>query len=157
MMDAPERLTLDWVVEHANMHLVGADQKWRIVTWRKLAYIRITGVWTATEAQEYVGRISGIPMILDQAYDKTYLVLEINRMKFKPEEAFQYLHVNWLKVLEQEKLAVAIVERDGARRQLWRALHAVVGKRDRVKLFATANQALAWVRAGLSAGEPVHE
>jgi hypothetical protein len=157
MMNAPERLTLEWVVKHANMHLVGAEQKWRIVTWRNLAYIRISGVWTGLQAQEYVGRISGIPMILDRAYDKLYLLLEINRMKFKPEEAFQYLHTNWLQVLDQDNIAVAIIERNGARRQLWRSLHAVVGRRDRVKIFATANQALAWVRAGLAAPDQVHE
>jgi hypothetical protein len=156
-MDAPEKLALDWVVQHANMHLIGADQKWRIVTWRNLAYVRISGVWTGIQAQEYVSRISGIPMVLDQVYDKTYLVLEINRMKFKPEEAFQYLHTEWLQILDQDNLAVAIVERNAARRQLWQALHAVVGKLNRVKFFSTANQALAWVRAESAGRARIHE
>jgi len=150
-MDVPERLTVDWMLKHATMRLVGADGKWQITAWRNVVFFKISGRWPASEAQEYVRRISSIPSILEQEYETVYLLFEVGKMKFKPQEATQYIHTEWLKLLEEPSRVIALIDPNPARLQLWKSVHTIAGKRYRIQFFAAPAEALAWVREELLA------
>jgi hypothetical protein len=149
-MNLPEKLTFAWLRQHAQVHLVGAEDRWRITAWNNVVCLKIRGRWTPEQTGEYVDDISGITGMLGRKWAKTYLIFDVSEMEFRREDAHLYMRSNWLKVIDREDLSVCIVEEKGMRRLLWHSLYTLVGKRNRVRIAAAAGEALAWVQAELA-------
>jgi hypothetical protein len=149
-MNLPEKLTFAWLCQHAQLHLVSAEDKWTITAWKNVVCLKIRGGWTPEEAEEYVHHFAGLPGMLECRWDKIYLVFDISDMRFRRQDAHLYLRSNWLETIDRKELAVCIVEKKRMRRLLWHSLYTLVGKRNRVKLVAATDEALAWVHAELA-------
>lgn len=145
----PEKLTLEWLKEHAQIQFGGEGLRWTLLAWQNVIYIQIDYDWKPEEMDSYVDNLSGLPDMLpklSKRWDAIFLVFDISRMKFKKEDASRYLRSNWLKFLDREDMKVCIVEESKMRRVLLRSLYRIIGKLDRIKLFPDCDEAFGWVR-----------
>jgi hypothetical protein len=148
-MKVSENITLRWLHDHAQQHYVGADGKWTVTAWNNVVFLKISKNWTPEEGEEYVGYLSGIPRILNQKWERIYFIFDISEMVFKPEDLHLYMRSKWLETLEHEELSVCLVESKKMRRMLMSSMYKLLGKRDRIHIFASPERALEWVRVEL--------
>lgn len=103
----------------------------------------------------YVDRLSGLPAMLSNKWDKIFLVFDLSRMRFKKEDAFRYMRSNWLRFLDREDMKVCIVEENKMRRILLRSVYMIVGKLHKIKIFSDCNEAFGWVREAIVSYETI--
>ena len=152
-MNIPKRLTLSWLHDQAQQHLVGADGKWTVTAWNNVVYLKISKDWSPEEGDEYVGHLSGIPRVLNEKWAKAFFVFDISEMVFKPEDLHLYMRSKWFEFLDHEELSICLVEAKRTRRLLLSSMYTLLGKRNLVRIFASPDEALEWVRAELSAAD----
>jgi hypothetical protein len=145
----PQRFTLQWLHDHAQQYLVGANSKWTVTAWNNVVFLKISKNWTPDEGEEYVGKLSGIPRILGEDWSKVFFIFDISEMVFKPEDLHLYMRSKWLEVLEHEGMSICLVETKKMRRMLLSSMYKLLGKRNRIQIFASPDEALEWVRVEL--------
>ena len=145
-MDLPKHLTLEWLLDHADQHLFGPDSRWNLVTWNRVVFVKVSHPWSTEPIREYVAYTSGIRRVVRAEKERVFVVFDTTEMEPREADARQYLPPSWVRLLEEGNLAVCIVDERPARRDFWLELHTLVGKRYRVRIFASVNEALGWVR-----------
>jgi hypothetical protein len=148
-MNIPEQFTLQWLHDHAQQHLVGASGKWTVTAWNNVVFLKISKLWTPEESDEYVDHLSGIPRILKEKWERVYFIFDISAMVFKPEDLHLYMRAKWLRTLDHEDQSFCLVEANRMRRVLMRSMYTLLGKRNRIQIFASTEEALEWVRVEL--------
>ena len=151
----PEKLTLEWIKNHARIHLVGEDFRWVFMAWRNVIFLKISKDWTPEGMDVYVNLLSELIAILSKGWDKIFLVFALSRMTFKKKDAFRYLRANWLEFLGGEDRKGCIVEENKIRRVLLKPLYTVIGKLDKIKVFPDCDEAFGWVREAMISHETI--
>jgi hypothetical protein len=145
----PEKLTLGWLKDHAQIQFGGDELRWALLAWQNIIFIQISNEWKPEELDSHADNLSGLPDMLpklSKRWDKIFLVFDMSRMKSKREDASRYLRSNWLDFLNREDMKVCIVEGNRIRRALLRSLYIIIGRLGSIKLFPGCDQAFGWVR-----------
>jgi hypothetical protein len=150
----PDKPTLLWLEDHADQRLFGASGKWEITAWTNVVYLKIRESWSPEDGEVYIDRLSGIPKVTGEQWERIFFIFDISDMAFKPEELHLYMRSKWLEVLDDEVIVVCLVEAKRMRRLLLHSMYTVLGKRSRVKILASPDEALEWVRTELVTAEP---
>jgi hypothetical protein len=151
MTGLPERPTLQWLQDRAQQNLIGANNRWAITVWNNVVYLKISESWTPQEGDQYVDPLAGIPGMLGEAWGRVFFIFDISNMAFKPEDLHLYVRAKWLEVLDHEEMSVCLVEAKRVRRLLLHSVYNLLGKRSRVKIMASPDEALQWVQRELMA------
>jgi hypothetical protein len=141
--------------DHAQQHLVGGNGKWTVTAWNNVVFLKISKNWTPEEGDEYVSYLSGIPRILSDTWHRVFFIFDISDMVFKPEELHLYMRSKWLEILNYEDLSVCLVETKKMRRMLMRSMYTLLGKRSQIKILASPDEALEWVRMELISNKTI--
>jgi hypothetical protein len=142
----PEELKLEWVKKHAHIRLVGKDRLWTIMACRNILVLKIQNHWTPENIQEYINRISGLPSLLLEEWNKIFLLFDVTQMEFVIRDAPHFLKSDWLRFLDRDDMITCVVQQNKFNRFLWRQLLRRIGKLNRVRLFPDYDRALAWIR-----------
>ena len=153
--EIPEKLSLEWIENHSHIRLVGANRRWIVQAWRNVIFLKISEVWTPADTDDYVNRLSTLPGILSKVWDTIFLVFDLTCMKFRAEDAFRYLHANWLKFLDRQEMKVCIVDESNIRRIALQSLYTLVGKINKIRIFRDCDEAFEWVREAIISSSPV--
>jgi hypothetical protein len=142
----PKKLTIKWINDHSHIRLTGTGMKWIATAWRNIIFLKISQEWAPEEVEDYVNRLSVLPAILTKQWDRIFFVFDLSRMKFKIDNTFRYLRPNLIELHDREDMEICVVLESKIRRLLFRSMYTVIGKLDKLNLFADCDEAFSWVR-----------
>jgi len=143
----PEELNLKWVKAHAHIRLIAKDLQWSLMAWRNIIILEIQKYWNPNDIKEYMYRISGLPSLLLEKWNKIFLIFDVSLMEFSIKDAPRFLQPSWLTFLDRDDMKVCIVHKKKLNRFLWRQLLWQIKKLNRAKVFSDCDAALTWIRS----------
>lgn len=154
MDTVPTELTRRYLIEHAECTLFSGYHQWQAWMWRQIVLLDVAGKWEPDDYPHYMSEFWDIFCERRNTWKPVYFVIDTNHLRIQDEGFRDYMKNTWAHLLDRDDLAICLVESKGMKRAIWTAIHHLLGKEGRVRMFGSHEQALEWVRKQASAPAP---
>jgi hypothetical protein len=151
MAEIPDNLTREFLLKNREYDIGSPFHHWRALPWKQVVLLEVSGTWELSDCPYYMKEIWDIFSERREHYEKVYLLINANAMDIQSEGFRQYLKESWGHLLDREDLVICLIEEKAMKRAIWSSIYRLIGKRDRIKIFAGYEGAFVWLTQRLRA------
>jgi len=151
MAEIPEHLTHEFLIKNREYDIGSPFHHWRAFPWKQIVLLEVGRTWELEDCPYYMKEIWDIFSERRERYEKVYFLISANKMNIQTEGFRQYLKESWDHLLEREDLVICLIEEKAMKRAIWSSIYRLIGKRDRIRIFAGYEPAFTWLTRRLRA------